>query len=150
MLVEASPIKAGLWQGSAPPVGDAVRKSGFDVLVLCAEEYQPPASAFPGVEVIHAPNDDSKLTRTQLAGALQAAHRAALALKQGKQVLVTCRVGWNRSGLVSALSLHLLTGKSGGECVGLVQRGREGALGNPYFVAALERLQSATVAQASS
>ncbi len=142
MQVEASPIAKGLWQGSAPPPGDAVRQSGFDVLVLCAQEYQPPAEHFPGVQVIHAPNLDGgePLDRPRLALALQAARQAAQAIRQGKQVLSTCRMGLNRSGLVSALTLYFLTGSPGVRCVEQVQRGRPGGLANPKFVAALARL----------
>ena len=153
MPVDASLIAKGLWQGSAPVPGDAVRNSGFDLLVLCAEEYQPPDTDFPGVEVIHAPNSDCGMpvTRQQLALALQAARRVAAAIRQSKHVLVTCRLGLNRSGLVSALALHLLTGESGHVCIDIVQAHRKDSMGNASFNAALLRLpQSATVAQASS
>jgi protein-tyrosine phosphatase len=132
----------------------SVRDSGFDMLVLCAMEYQLPAEGFPGVEVIYAPNDDDSekpLTRDQLAIALRAARQAAGAIRQGKQVLVTCRMGWNRSGLVSALVLHFLTGVAGWKCIQAVKKARKNALGNPSFLAALAKLpQSATTHQASS
>ena len=35
---------AELWQGTYPPTGDTLRKLGFDVVVLAAEEYQPESS----------------------------------------------------------------------------------------------------------
>jgi protein-tyrosine phosphatase len=63
-------------------------------------------------------------------------------VSEGAQVLVTCRMGKNRSGLVSALALHLLTGQSGKACIQHIQSRRKGALRNPGFNECLVRLQS--------
>ena len=113
------------------------------MLVLCAKGYEPPASAFPGVEVVYALNQDTfnGVSREQLAVAIHAARDVAAAVRAGRKVLVTCWAGLNRSGLVSALALHLLTGRSGSWCIGAVQHGRQHALGNPAFVAALGKLK---------
>ena len=142
--VESSEIYHNLWQGSQPRTGTRVRDSGFDLLILCAEEYQPPASSFPGVEVIYAPNQDDPKTppsRKTLYQALAVARKAAQAMKDGRKVLSTCYAGINRSGLVSALTLRLYLGCSGFEAVRLVQQRRMGALRNPQFVKVLEQLQ---------
>jgi protein-tyrosine phosphatase len=157
MIFDADPIFPGIWQGSVPPVGTLLRNEGFQLVVLCAEasEYSFRGSdAFPGVEVIHAPNQDGRrATREQLHRATQAARQVAAAVRAGKKVLVTCYMGLNRSGLVSALAIHLLTGWPGQACVRQVQRHRGQSLGNPYFVEMLGRLpgrQSATALQARS
>jgi protein-tyrosine phosphatase len=107
-------------------------------------EYQPkpPGEAFPGVTVFYAPNDDDfeTLASEQLRGAIQTARQVATAIATGGKVLVTCRMGWNRSGLVSALAIHMLTGKPGVACVREVRRLRPRSMRNPLFVRMLERL----------
>lgn len=112
-------------------------------MVLCAEEYQPEAALFPGVRVAYAPNDDdfSRLpTRDELRLAIQAARQAVPILQGGGKVLSTCWQGWNRSGLVSALTLHLWLGVDGQTAIRMVQKGRRGALRNPGFQTVLGRL----------
>jgi len=136
-------IHGTLYQGSAPTPGLDVALRGFTVLVLCAEEFQPPAFWYPRVQVIHAPNDDrfELPTREELAGAIAAARQVSVALKAGQKVLVTCRMGINRSGLVSALALHMTYGMSGREAIRLVKQKRKPrALTNPGFVEVLSRL----------
>lgn len=141
-LLDATPIAPGLYQGGKPPPGPEVRECGFQVLVLTAEEYQPRGAEFPGVFVVHAPNDDAgtPITAAQWATAVRAAELVAKAVKKGERVLVTCYAGRNRSGLVSALSLHMLTGISGAEAARLVKAQREHALTNRWFLAALFRV----------
>lgn len=145
MNVEASLVHPGLWQGSRPSGGYFVREDGFAILILCAEEYQPPAENFPGVRVIHAPNDDNPWvppTRAQLNIALDAAKQAAGALRDGQKVLVTCWQGVNRSGLVTALTLHTLLGISGLEACAMIKQARSFALSNPQFVRCLTRIEA--------
>lgn len=50
-VLEAIAFIRGL---QATPYGRAAADAGFDVLVLCASEFQPPAKLFPGVHVIQA------------------------------------------------------------------------------------------------
>lgn len=140
----ADELYPGLWQGSAPPTGTFLRERGFTHLALCAFEHQPaPADRyFPCVDVFYAPNDDNfeGLTRAQASLALTTARKVANAVQDGGKVLVTCRMGINRSGLVSAIALHILTGKPGVACVRVVQSKRRRALRNPAFVEMLGRL----------
>lgn len=122
---------------------------GFHALVLTALEWQIPALEFPGLAVIHAPNNDdgSPLTRDQLDRALTAARQVVTRLQNGQKVLVTCAAGVNRSGLVSALSLHFLKGWSGDKCIAVVRKRRQTRqmpLCNPFFTAALRKLPAAT------
>jgi hypothetical protein len=135
---DADRLAPKLYQGSAPPPGPELRARGFDVLVLAAEEIQPPSWAFPGVQVIHAPSDDGEIIPERSAHA--AAQEVARALKQGKRALVTCAMGLNRSGIISALALWYATGRPGHECVALVQRKRRSALCNHWFVEYLSAL----------
>lgn len=133
----ASRIVDGLWVGAAPPPGDYTDQ--FDVIVFTAEEYQPPASYFPGVKVRHFPYDDKQPpSQTDLMTAWSGAEAVASDLRRGRNVLVTCRMGRNRSALVAALALHLVTGEPGRECLRIVRSKRtdqEGirALSNKAF-----------------
>lgn len=152
LTLDAHEIAPLLWQGSKPRAGRDVADAGFQVLVLCARDYQPSSVYFPGVPtVIHAPNDDhSFVTRTDLQLAVTTASRVAEHVKRGEKVLVTCIAGINRSGLVVALALHKVFGYSGQSCIDLVRRhrklaDRDEALTNTYFVEALLKLPGETV-----
>ena len=152
MRLDANEIVPNLWQGSVPPKGEALQNKGFAVLVLCAREFQYQANLFPGIKVIHASNDDHgslPLTREKLRVAIQAARQVVDALKAGQKVLVTCHAGLNRSGLVSALALHLFYGWSGAKCIALIRLRRHSRvrpdlapLSNRDFVRALLRLEA--------
>ena len=152
LFVEADEIVPQIWQGSYPGEGRYVAASGFTMLVLCAKELQGPSELFPDVEVVYAPNYDDgvhDLTRDLLKVAIEAAHRVELAYKQGRKVLITCRMGMNRSGLVTGLALHMIFGWDGRTCVKRVQRkrrehGGHRPLTNYQFVRALTNLSSQT------
>ncbi len=130
-----SPRHGTLWQGSA----DDVMKdnSKFDLIILCAEEFQPEASLIASAvtKVVHAPNDDSEnpFTRSQLDAAVRATRAVHDAYLSGKNVLISCMAGRNRSGLVTALTLHLLFGLSGQEAREFIRAKVPHALTNPHF-----------------
>jgi len=126
-----------LYQGGRPPVGACLKDAGFDVLVLVAKEYQPTDRYFPGVQIVRAPIDDSRLTLEEYVQAAQAAQIVSQALARDKKVLTTCWMGWNRSGLVNALALVNL-GVSPDKSIRLVRNARgPHALGNQSFVRAI-------------
>jgi protein-tyrosine phosphatase len=138
--LDASPITPQISQGSKPPEGPEVHRCGFSVLVLAAQEFQPPRSRFRGISVLHAPLDDAELTTREWLIANDAAATAAAAVLGGHHVLITCHMGLNRSGLITALVLRKAYNLSGVEAVRRVKRKREGALCNPSFVEALVTL----------
>lgn len=152
LLVEASEIVKNLWQGSFPRPGREVRASGFSLLVLCAHELQEPASSYPDVEVVHAPNYDDdrrRLNRERLELAVMAARKVTKALQNGRKVLVTCAAGLNRSGLVTGLALHMYLGWEGADCVDMIRKKRGERHGlqplcNPDFERALLKLSRTT------
>lgn len=142
MVARISQSKGGpgsLWQGDASEATE--RALRYDVIVFCAEEFQPPSTLFlrpedaDKVTFLYAPNDDSEkpLTRAQLNIATAAARQVARAYREGKRVLVSCMQGRNRSGLVSALSLHLLYGVSGNRAKSIIRALVPHALSNPSF-----------------
>ncbi len=144
--IDASRMARKLYQGSYPPEGDTLRRVGFDVLVLCAKEWQPPDDRFPGVRVMRVGLSDSgtPMSDDEWHAANTVAIQVARALRAGRHVLVTCQAGRNRSGLVVALALYFLTLAPGRACVQHVRRARHApsglALTNPYFTAALANL----------
>ncbi len=147
-LIHRDKGMGSLWQGSAPdPIIMNHEGSGFKGLVFCAMEYQPPAVEFPKQAfVIHAPNDDSAKqppTKTQIVEAIHASKRVARWVQNGASVLVTCYLGLNRSGLVSALALHFLTGCSGEVALWKVREARGSrALSNPHFAEFLQNIKA--------
>lgn len=134
-VLDINKIYEGLYQGSIPPPGTLLQEKKFDVLVLTAKDWQN-AEAYPGVTVVLAPGDDDerphRLERF-LPTWKEAAKLVAEYVNQDKKVLVTCMAGQNRSGLVTALALHELTGWSGTICVQHVRSRRTGALCNATF-----------------
>ena len=135
-MIDASQISGNLYQGGAPPPGHYVREAAFDALVLCALEYQP--NDFPGVKVFHAPNDDSDQPPDgfQVMVARLAAEAVVRELGAGKKVLVTCRQGRNRSGLVNGMVLIKL-GRPVDAVIARIRERRRNALTNEHFVALL-------------
>lgn len=130
-------IWKNLWQGSLPPAGNAVGDKGFTTLVLAASEHQD-FTLYPNVSrVLLAPGEDCEdqwaLNKT-LPVWLDAAQAAATRVKTGEKVLVTCLAGLNRSGFITAVALHHITGWSGEACVKRVQERRRLALCNETFV----------------
>jgi protein-tyrosine phosphatase len=138
----ASRIAPKLYQGSLPPFGGDLAEKGFCTLVLCAEEWQPGAGLFPGVEVLYCPYADraALMSREQWLLIEHTARRVARRVKAEKRTLVTCAAGRNRSGLVTALALTEIYGCSGEEATRWVQREREDALSNVTFVEYLRRI----------
>lgn len=139
--IDATRIGSKLYQGGRPVEGHALRRAGFDVLVLCAMEHQPPARAYPGVTVIYAPLDDATITLPEWIAADTAAAQVVKHLARRRRVLVTCQQGRNRSGLVMALTLRRLTRAPGHKIVRHIQALRPRALTNDSFVAAIEALK---------
>jgi hypothetical protein len=157
--LDASEIVPGLYQGAAPPVGNVLKDAGFDTAVLCAEEWQPPKSVesycrlamnysgtghpYPGITIVYAPNEDDFIklpSRKTLAMVLSAANYVVKRVLAGGKVHVSCWAGKNRSGLVTTMALHRLTGLDGVKCVELLKKARPEALSNPLFVSILQRI----------
>jgi protein-tyrosine phosphatase len=148
-MIDATRLASKLYIGSKPPLGTAVADNGFDVLVLCAREYQPRLHNFPGLSaVIHAPLDDDKLTTKEIDIAYMTAMEVHDHVLEEDRVLVTCMAGRNRSGLICTMALHLLTCCEPRQCIMHVKKNRVGidggeALSNPNFVNFLKNIQVA-------
>lgn len=135
---DATVIAPRLWIGSQPPFD--VDLPRIDTLVLCARELQPDALAFHG-PVLRCPIPDAELDAVQVAIVAKAAVSVAKAIVSGQRVLVTCRMGLNRSALVVALALHQLTTMDAKQVVAHIRRKRNAdALSNAYFVSIIDRI----------
>jgi len=144
MALDTTRIIPHLHQGSEPPQGHAVAVSGFTVLVLCAQEIQPPDSSYPGVVVLRCPLDDTSqaLTAAQWSMIMRTAQLVAHHVRRNHRVLVTCQMGINRSGLVTAAALHILTGRSGCATARFVsQRRKVRRAGEVWHALSNERFQ---------
>ncbi len=154
--IDAHRLMSRLWQGSAPRSGRTLYALGFDVLVLCAEELQTqdqfseaginPPPSLNEVGVYLCPLDDFKLSAREAGLATKAAIELAALHRRGKRLLVTCAQGRNRSGLVSALTIRLLTGCTGRTAADHVRVVRPNSLTNPWFRAYLDDLPAPTAA----
>ncbi len=143
LQVDAHEIVPRLWMGSAPPFGRTLSRSGFDVLVLCAVEHQPSAGNFPNVDALYIGLDDdgNPIPRAHFDEAVRLSAHLAREIYRGKNVIVTCQQGRNRSGFVTALTLMRLSGCDGRTASKIVRTRRASpfgpALTNKHFVSAL-------------
>lgn len=135
MSYQAHKILDHMYQGGMPPPGEGLKNAGIEVLVLAAKEHQD-AEAYEGITVICAPGDDDprrhRLDRF-IDGWRAAATQVVEHVRAGRNVLVTCMAGQNRSGLIVALAVRELTGWSGEKIVDHVSRSRPFALNNQTF-----------------
>jgi hypothetical protein len=145
--VSASRIVEGLYVGSFPPPGNYADR--FDVMVFTAEEHPPVEGMYPGVRVRYFPFDDAREpAQRDLMTAWTAGEAVARDIRRGRRVLVSCRMGRNRSALVAALAIHFVTGASGAEALELVRSRRVDdvgvrALSNQAFQRLLRSLPAA-------
>lgn len=122
--LDMSYLRPGLYQGSLAPTGTKLKDAGVDVVVLCAEKWQPPREEFEGVQVIRSAIPDSlRLSRGEIRLALRTSEKMADAIKEGKTVLSTCRAGMNRSSLHSAMTM-LRLGEEPEEIVEKIRKAR--------------------------
>ena len=111
--------------------------------MLCASEMQARADIFPGLTVVHAPNEDGPDIEERFDDARAVAAKVVKEHRRGGKVLVTCAAGLNCSGLVTTLALAARKPSvSIADHVETLREARPGALSNPHFVKALEEWQA--------
>jgi hypothetical protein len=138
LLLDCNELLPGLWIGSKPPRGTVLHDAGFALCVFCAEEIQAKnKNEYPGISVLNAPLDDHEPTDREKMIAVSAAKFVSNWIKENKgRVLVTCRMGLNRSGLVSALAWKMLEPKRPVKHIIQEMRRERSSfvLGNEHFV----------------
>jgi len=132
-----------------------LNNNNFKLIILAAEELQPrfltsklPLAnrRFLSADKIYAPMKDTiflsdKEIKEFIKKSKKAASRVVGGVLDGKNVLVTCKAGWNRSGLITALSLKKLTKQPAKKIIGHIRKRRSlFALSNPLFVQIIENL----------
>lgn len=129
-----SKITEQLYVGSQPVVGRYLAGKGVQTLCLCAMEFQPEDSAFPGVEtVLRCPIDDAEPTPAMIRMVKQASQGVANSLAMGKRTLVVCHMGLNRSALVAALALIRLGVKPSAAVEAIKQARGKHCFSNRWF-----------------
>lgn len=130
-------IIPGLWQG-----GHDYDDGGVYGPVIVADEFDLVVSLFhrqghgpsAGIEERRALIPDDELSAENLGKVTALVPRVVAALRDGKRVFVRCQAGYNRSGLVVALTL-LALGYTADDAIALIRRRRSRyALCNPAFV----------------
>lgn len=135
-------ILPDLWMGPAPTPEHAL-VGRYDVVALTAKEYQPDQTRFRA-RLLRAKLDDTLQPSTEeLMWAFLTGRQVAQSVAEGKRTLVSCAMGKNRSGLVTALAARELMGLTGAEAARLVRSRRPIALTNPVFVRFLASLPRA-------
>jgi protein-tyrosine phosphatase len=138
--IDASLVAPLLFVGARPPSG---RYRWISVVVLCAKEYQPPSYAFPGLTVLRVPITDDfvhPLSDVDTALVISNARTVARYLESGARVLVTCRMGINRSALVAAIAMQIAYDMDAGEAIDQIRDTRSPqALCNPRFERLVQR-----------
>ncbi|MFE9424758.1 protein phosphatase [Kitasatospora sp. NPDC006697] len=125
-------IGGHLWADATGTVRPAVAESEFDLVVsLYDRAGHGPA---PGVEHLVQEIPNGPLTASELGAVQELASATAQAVRSGRSVLVRCRYGYNRSGLVVAQALAEL-GTPVAEAISLIRdRRSHAALHNDVFV----------------
>lgn len=118
----------------------------FDIIVLCAQEWQPKLEFPPNNKAKYAisvPFDDNlrPISNRVKAAVASASDTIAEEHKNGRRVLVTCFAGRNRSGLVTGLTLMKRFGLTGESAIAEIKARRgDQALTNPVFTNYLKSL----------
>ncbi len=132
--MDASEVVPRLYQGGAVVPGHSY--DAFSLIILCAQEHQPVLPHFRGQLLRPAFDDTTTPSSGEVGRAQVAARHVVREYRRNLQgnILVTCAMGWNRSGLVTALALTQLTGWSTGQIIDVIRRARgPNAMSNPAF-----------------
>jgi len=133
------PDGGSLWQSGYREIPHNLKIIGIHVVIYAAAEC-PPLNHHVGAELKYFPNDDAMFPKgipqydALLWNAKQAVPTVVEAIKDGKNVLVTCSQGINRSSLVTGLALNQLSSLSSWEVINLIKDKREGTLTNGSFM----------------
>lgn len=137
MALDYNWIVPQIAQGSFPSSMSEAFKH-VDSIVFCAEEKQPPRMRLPpGKLALRLPFDDDiyrPIPPEASAIFHQMANRLAREVKHGRRILITCAMGLNRSGLITALTLMHAYGMPARDAIRLIRaRRHRDALMNPMF-----------------
>lgn len=133
-------IDVGLWQGdeNSPPAYQSQDGSSY--------EFDAIATIDPDIALLELPVEqmlldllDTAINRNQISAILNTADWVYENWQSGKQVLVRCQAGMNRSGLIIAIAL-MKDGASASEAITTIRAKNPAALSNSAFVEFLENI----------
>lgn len=145
--MDANKIVEHLYQGSKPSLKDAKELAHiFDALVLAANEHQLDTDKIlPTLHVRLNDYPSVPITEKEKELAVKAGKAVADMIDDGKDVMVTCVAGLNRSGLISALALmnshHKMTPQ---QAMSTIRQARPMALFNKSFISFLKSLATSS------
>lgn len=121
--MNADRIATKLWMGAYPKID--MCDGRFGLIVLAAIERPDLPFGCRGQGVVRVPLDDidAPMEPQDIALAIKAAETVNAARRRGIRVLVSCNMGVNRSGLVTAMAL-VLEGMSPDSAIALVRTKR--------------------------
>jgi hypothetical protein len=133
-------VPGQLWHGGCPVDFAWVRETGIDVVLDLADaDAYPPAEEIEGLTYLKCPLEDGE-DLPDPALTLRLAELVAGLVREGRQALVHCTFGRNRSGLVVTLIVRELLGLSGRDALDHVQERRDRAVNNEVFASWLASL----------
>ena len=130
-------------RGRLSPAWDRERRrcelegAGINVVVSLTRAGEPDIDG-SRFRYLHRPMPDGATFDRSIV--LELAAVLAGMIRTGDRVLVMCRAGRNRAGLVAAATVRAVTGLSGAESLELVRHVRPRAVANPDFEGWLESL----------
>ena len=133
-------VPGKLWHGGCPVDFDWVHATRIDVVLDLADpDAHPPAEAIEGLTYLKCPLvDGDELPDPTLTLGLAAL--VARLVDEGRQALVHCTFGRNRSGLLATLLVRELLGLSGADALAHVRALRRDVATNATFETWLESL----------
>lgn len=140
--------KGKIYQGGyrdIPSTHSQVNLFNIDTVFYCATECPPLNHHIKDMEKIYKPYHDlmyppgTTLFNDTLFLANSIADMIVERFNNGKNILVTCSQGINRSGLAVGLALKKLTSLPGEDIVKLIQQNRPGSLSNGTFITMIEK-----------
>lgn len=138
-LIYDNPPQGKIYQTSYREVPHDLAVANIHLVVFTAEEC-PPLNHHQGAVLEYHPNDDKQVDSSNplyakmLASASKAANFVATAVQAGKNVLITCHMGVNRSSLVTCLAIKKVSKLSAWEIINLIKAKRQGTLTNGSFM----------------
>jgi hypothetical protein len=133
-------VPGRLWHGGCPVDFAWVREAGVDVVLDLADaDAYPPAEEIEGLTYLKCPLEDGD-DLPDPAVTQRLAELVAGLVREGRQALVHCTFGRNRSGLVVTLIVRELLGLTGREALAYVQERRDRAVNNEVFATWLSSL----------
>jgi protein-tyrosine phosphatase len=128
-----------IWQSGYKQIPHDLAEVGINLVIYAASEC-PPLNHHLGAKLSYYPNDDmmcppnTKFYDALLSNGQAAVPEVVKAVRDGKNVLVTCSQGVNRSSLVTGLAIRQLDpNTSAWDIINLIKDKRDGTLTNGTF-----------------